>query len=176
MEWQILPLIGELPNIYINAVNNPSKSILAKRHGYGSLVSYNVPPYGWAGLYLEELVTLNELVSQWVSFGKQHREGDFWCWKDWTMGTDLELVLRECPGNNVPLQTDQTIKPVSWIVLIYHRTSCQKSLIHRWENWVHILLNFKIDYSWVVFTHWEPAHQMKNLHLTYRHILRIGLQ
>jgi magnesium chelatase subunit H len=57
-------LIGELPNIYVYAVNNPSESILAKRRGYGTLVSYNVPPYGRAGLYLE-LATLNELVNEY---------------------------------------------------------------------------------------------------------------
>jgi magnesium chelatase subunit H len=57
-------LIGDLPNIYVYAVNNPSESILAKRRGYGTLVSYNVPPYGRAGLYLE-LATLNELVNEY---------------------------------------------------------------------------------------------------------------
>lgn len=39
-------LLGSLPNMYIYAANNPSESILAKRRGYGTLVSYNVPPYG----------------------------------------------------------------------------------------------------------------------------------
>lgn len=39
-------MLGSLPNLYIYAANNPSESILAKRRGYGTLVSYNVPPYG----------------------------------------------------------------------------------------------------------------------------------
>lgn len=39
-------LLGNLPNAYIYAANNPSESIVAKRRGFGTLVSYNVPPYG----------------------------------------------------------------------------------------------------------------------------------
>lgn len=57
-------LLGSLPNIYVYAANNPSESILAKRRGYGTLVSYNVPPYGRAGLYLE-LANLKDLVVEY---------------------------------------------------------------------------------------------------------------
>ena len=57
-------LLGPLPNIYVYAANNPSESILAKRRGYGTLVSYNVPPYGRAGLYLD-LANLKDLVSEY---------------------------------------------------------------------------------------------------------------
>lgn len=57
-------LLGNLPNIYCYAANNPSESILAKRRGYGTLVSYNVPPYGRAGLYLE-LANLKDLVNEY---------------------------------------------------------------------------------------------------------------
>ena len=46
-------LLGDLPNLYIYAANNPSESMLAKRRGYGVLISHNVPPYGRAGLYKE---------------------------------------------------------------------------------------------------------------------------
>lgn len=42
-------LLGPLPNIYLYAANNPSESIIAKRRGYGCIVSHNVPPYGRAG-------------------------------------------------------------------------------------------------------------------------------
>jgi magnesium chelatase subunit H len=97
-------LIGELPNIYIYAVNNPSESILAKRRGYGSLISYNVPPYGRAGLYLE-LATLNELVNEYRLGSDKGKE---------TSGTG-KIELREpiwstCYRsglvNDVPLRTD----------------------------------------------------------------------
>lgn len=39
-------LLGHLPNVYVYAANNPSESILAKRRGYATIVSHNVPPYG----------------------------------------------------------------------------------------------------------------------------------
>jgi magnesium chelatase subunit H len=57
-------LLGNLPNLYIYAANNPSESILAKRRGYGTIVSHNVPPYGRAGLY-KELVALRDLISEY---------------------------------------------------------------------------------------------------------------
>ncbi|XRB01360.1 magnesium-chelatase subunit ChlH [Pycnococcus provasolii] len=44
-------LLADLPNVYVYAANNPSESVVAKRRGYGTLVSYNVPPYGRSGLY-----------------------------------------------------------------------------------------------------------------------------
>ncbi|MBE9236595.1 magnesium chelatase subunit H [Anabaena aphanizomenioides LEGE 00250] len=57
-------LLGNLPNLYIYAANNPSESILAKRRGYGVLISHNVPPYGRAGLY-KELVSLRDLIAEY---------------------------------------------------------------------------------------------------------------
>ncbi|HAZ43841.1 MAG TPA: protoporphyrin IX magnesium chelatase, partial [Cyanobacteria bacterium UBA11371] len=57
-------LLGDIPNLYIYAANNPSESILAKRRGYGVLISHNVPPYGRAGLY-KELVALRDLISEY---------------------------------------------------------------------------------------------------------------
>ncbi|KKI99558.1 protoporphyrin IX magnesium chelatase, partial [Prochlorothrix hollandica PCC 9006 = CALU 1027] len=57
-------LLGNLPNLYLYAANNPSESILAKRRGYGTLISHNVPPYGRAGLY-KELVNLRELIGEY---------------------------------------------------------------------------------------------------------------
>lgn len=57
-------LLGNLPNLYIYAANNPSESILAKRRGYGVLISHNVPPYGRAGLY-KELMALRDLISEY---------------------------------------------------------------------------------------------------------------
>jgi magnesium chelatase subunit H len=57
-------LLGNLPNLYIYAANNPSESMLAKRRGYGVLISHNVPPYGRAGLY-KELMTLRDLIAEY---------------------------------------------------------------------------------------------------------------
>ncbi|MEG4327551.1 magnesium chelatase subunit H [Microcoleus sp. herbarium5] len=57
-------LLGSLPNLYIYAANNPSESMLAKRRGYGVLISHNVPPYGRAGLY-KELMALRDLMAEY---------------------------------------------------------------------------------------------------------------
>ena len=54
-------LIGELPNIYIYSVNNPSEGTIAKRRSYAELISYLTPPIENAGLY-KNLATLKDLV------------------------------------------------------------------------------------------------------------------
>jgi len=68
-------LLGNVPNIYVYAANNPSESILAKRRGYGTLVSYNVPPYGRSGLYLE-LANLRDLVNEYRMNGEDDNDDD----------------------------------------------------------------------------------------------------
>lgn len=55
-------LIGELPNIYIYSVNNPSEGSIAKRRSYAELISYLTPPIENAGLY-RELASLKELLT-----------------------------------------------------------------------------------------------------------------
>jgi magnesium chelatase subunit H len=65
-------LLGNLPNLYIYAANNPSESILAKRRGYGVLISHNVPPYARAGLY-KELVALRDLIAEYRENPQAHR-------------------------------------------------------------------------------------------------------
>lgn len=52
--------MGNLPNLYIYTANNPSEGSLAKRRGYATIISHNVPPYGRAALYgqLEEMKNL----------------------------------------------------------------------------------------------------------------------
>ena len=57
-------LIGELPNVYIYSVNNPSEGSIAKRRSYAELISYLTPPIENAGLY-KDLVTLKDLVSSY---------------------------------------------------------------------------------------------------------------
>ena len=57
-------LLGSLPHLYLYAANNPSESMLARRRGYGVLISHNVPPYGRAGLY-RELVALRDLIAEY---------------------------------------------------------------------------------------------------------------
>jgi len=44
-------LIGDLPNVYLYAANNPSEGVIAKRRSAATLVSYLTPPLAQAGLY-----------------------------------------------------------------------------------------------------------------------------
>jgi magnesium chelatase subunit H len=55
-------LIGELPNIYIYSVNNPSEGSIAKRRSYAELISYLTPPIENAGLY-KDLASLKESLT-----------------------------------------------------------------------------------------------------------------
>jgi magnesium chelatase subunit H len=55
-------LIGELPNVYVYSVNNPSEGTIAKRRSYAELISYLTPPIENAGLY-KEFVSMKELLT-----------------------------------------------------------------------------------------------------------------
>jgi magnesium chelatase subunit H len=44
-------LIGDLPNLYLYAANNPSEGTIAKRRAAATLISYITPPVAQAGLY-----------------------------------------------------------------------------------------------------------------------------
>jgi magnesium chelatase subunit H len=57
-------LIGELPNIYIYSVNNPSEGTIAKRRSYAELISYLTPPIENAGLY-KGLASLKDLIGDY---------------------------------------------------------------------------------------------------------------
>ncbi|MDJ0780314.1 MAG: magnesium chelatase subunit H, partial [Gammaproteobacteria bacterium] len=57
-------LIGDLPNFYLYASNNPSEGIIAKRRAAATLISYLTPPVCQAGLY-SGLLDLKESVQHW---------------------------------------------------------------------------------------------------------------
>jgi magnesium chelatase subunit H len=59
-------LIGDLPNIYLYASNNPSEGAMAKRRSNATLVSYLTPPIGQSGLY-SGLLELKASIDQWRS-------------------------------------------------------------------------------------------------------------
>jgi magnesium chelatase subunit H len=59
-------LIGDLPNIYLYAANNPSEGTLAKRRSAATLVSYLTPPVAHAGLY-KGLIELKSSLDRWRS-------------------------------------------------------------------------------------------------------------
>ena len=57
-------LIGDLPNLYLYAANNPSEGAIAKRRSGATLISYLTPPVAQAGLY-RGLVDLKASIERW---------------------------------------------------------------------------------------------------------------
>ncbi len=56
-------LIGDLPNLYLYASNNPSEGTIAKRRAAATLISYLTPPVAQAGLY-KGLVDLKDALNR----------------------------------------------------------------------------------------------------------------
>ncbi len=59
-------LIGEVPNIYLYAANNPSEASLAKRRSNAITITHLTPPLAQAGLY-KGLVDLKDSLTRWRS-------------------------------------------------------------------------------------------------------------
>jgi magnesium chelatase subunit H len=57
-------LIGNLPNIYLYAANNPSEATLAKRRSNAITVTHLTPPLAQSGLY-KGLVDLRDTLDRW---------------------------------------------------------------------------------------------------------------
>jgi magnesium chelatase subunit H len=57
-------LIGDMPNLYLYAANNPSEGAIAKRRAGATLISYLTPPVAQAGLY-KGLVDLKASLERW---------------------------------------------------------------------------------------------------------------
>jgi magnesium chelatase subunit H len=70
-------MIGDLPNLYLYASNNPSEGTIAKRRSAATLISYLTPPVAHAGLY-KGLVELKASIERWRSLSPDdlgEREG-----------------------------------------------------------------------------------------------------
>jgi magnesium chelatase subunit H len=61
-------LIGDLPNFYLYASNNPSEGTIAKRRSGATLISYLTPPVAHAGLY-RGLADLKGSLDRWRALG-----------------------------------------------------------------------------------------------------------
>jgi magnesium chelatase subunit H len=59
-------LIGDLPNFYLYAANNPSEGLVAKRRAGATLISYLTPSIARAGVY-KGLADLKALLERWRS-------------------------------------------------------------------------------------------------------------
>jgi len=57
-------LIGDLPNVYLYASNNPSEATLAKRRSNAVTISHLTPPLAAAGLY-KGLAELKDSLTRW---------------------------------------------------------------------------------------------------------------
>ncbi len=57
-------LIGDLPNMYLYASNNPSEGTIAKRRAAATLISYLTPPVAQSGLY-KGLVDLKDMLERY---------------------------------------------------------------------------------------------------------------
>ncbi|WP_439574792.1 magnesium chelatase subunit H [Phreatobacter sp.] len=57
-------LIGDVPNFYLYAANNPSEGALAKRRSAATLISYRTPALTQAGLY-RGLIDLKASIDRW---------------------------------------------------------------------------------------------------------------
>ena len=57
-------MIGDLPNLYVYASNNPSEGTIARRRSAATLVSYLTPPVAQAGLY-KGLLDLKASIDHW---------------------------------------------------------------------------------------------------------------
>ncbi len=57
-------LIGDVPNFYLYASNNPSEGMIAKRRSAATLISYLTPPLAQAGLY-RGLLDLKASIERW---------------------------------------------------------------------------------------------------------------
>ena len=103
-------LLGGLPNLYLYAANNPSESILAKRRGYATLVSYLSPPYARAGTY-GVLAELKELLA----------DADADADDDNAFLADVdELVAKAALENEVPTRGDDA---QAWVAAVRARVA-----------------------------------------------------
>ncbi len=68
-------LIGEMPNVYLYASNNPSEATLAKRRSNAVTVTHITPPLATSGLY-KGLSELKDSLTRWRAMDAQAEERD----------------------------------------------------------------------------------------------------
>jgi magnesium chelatase subunit H len=66
-------LIGDLPNFYLYAANNPSEGTIARRRSAATLISYLTPPVAHAGLY-RGLADLKASLERWRALAPDAEE------------------------------------------------------------------------------------------------------
>jgi magnesium chelatase subunit H len=87
-------LIGDLPNFYLYAANNPSEGMIAKRRSAATLVSYLTPPVAHAGLY-RGLIDLKSAIERFRTLppeSVEERRDLSVLIRDQAVGLELALV------------------------------------------------------------------------------------
>jgi magnesium chelatase subunit H len=107
-------LIGDLPNLYLYASNNPSEGTIAKRRAAATLVSYLTPPVAQAGLY-KGLVDLKALLERYRGLEPDAKvEADELALMIQAQAAELELASIEPPWSE---QAPQQIAKLTDAVL-----------------------------------------------------------
>jgi magnesium chelatase subunit H len=93
-------LIGDLPNFYLYASNNPSEGTIAKRRAAATLISYLTPPVAQAGLY-KGLVDLKASLERYRSLEPEaQRERDELSVMIQAQALELDLIKFEPAWGN----------------------------------------------------------------------------
>lgn len=97
-------LIGDLPNFYLYASNNPSEGTIAKRRAAATLISYLTPPVAAAGLY-KGLVELKNMLERFRGLESSEGEGEELARMIQSNAAVLELAAAEPPwGEDTPVR------------------------------------------------------------------------
>jgi magnesium chelatase subunit H len=109
-------LIGDLPNVYLYASNNPSEGAIAKRRSGATLISYLTPPVAQAGLY-KGLIDLKSAIERWRTMDPDARERAEFVVLLQSQAAELDLVPTEPlwdakAGGNADAQVMQLAKKV----------------------------------------------------------------
>ncbi len=91
-------LLGELPNFYLYAANNPSEGVIARRRSAATLVSYRTPPIAEAGLH-RGLADLKASVGRWRAEPADSSERPELARLIQEQAADLDLASPEPPWN-----------------------------------------------------------------------------
>jgi len=89
-------LIGDAPNFYFYAANNPSEGAVARRRSGATLISYLTPPVSQSGLY-KGLLDLKETIDHWRSIPPEEAQ----------RGALLQTIIEQARA--VELEVDEAV-------------------------------------------------------------------
>jgi magnesium chelatase subunit H len=94
-------LIGDLPNFYLYAANNPSEGAIARRRAAATLISYLTPPVTQAGLY-RGLLSLRESLDRLRALPPGDSEAERMLPLILAQASELDLVASESAWSGAP--------------------------------------------------------------------------